>query len=52
MFVFAVARLGLAPADFWALSVAEWRALVLALAPRGVMGRADLDALIKQYKEQ
>jgi len=52
MFSFAVLRLGLAPRDFWALSVAEWPALIAAIAPQGGMTRADLDALIRNYTEK
>lgn len=51
MFVFAVLRLGLAPENFWRLGVAEWSALVAAVAPSGGMTRAELKALIEREKE-
>ncbi len=50
MFSFAILRLGLAPEAFWALSAAEWRALLDAVLPQGeAMTRDALKALIKQY---
>lgn len=48
MLAFAVLRLGLRPEDFWALSAAEWRALVDAVSPQG-MTRDALTALIERY---
>ncbi len=50
LFAFAVLRLGLSPAAFWALSIVEWRALAKAGAPvPQAMNREGLMALIKQY---
>jgi uncharacterized phage protein (TIGR02216 family) len=44
-------QLRLAPRDFWALSLPEWRAL---LNPKGVMpslARADLETLMKAHPD-
>lgn len=48
MFCFAVLRLGLSPQEFWALSAAEWNALIATAAPPA-MTRDALAALVKQY---
>ncbi len=50
MFCFAVLRLGLRPVDFWTLSAAEWRALIVAAAPGEAMTRDGLAALMRQYE--
>lgn len=53
MFAFAVLRLAITPADFWALSVSEWRALVTVLAPDAdVMDAAALGELMQTIEEQ
>lgn len=44
------ARLGIAPRDFWRLSVAEWRALTESDA--APMDRATLDDLTKQFPDR
>jgi uncharacterized phage protein (TIGR02216 family) len=46
-------RLRLAPRDFWALSLSEWRALVDGRFGRAApaMTRRDLDALMKAYPD-
>jgi hypothetical protein len=49
MLCFAVIRLGLSPDAFWALSAAEWRALINAAAPGETMTREALAALIDRY---
>ncbi|WP_428410010.1 phage tail assembly chaperone [Hyphococcus sp.] len=50
MFVFAVLRLGLSPDAFWALPVAEWRALLEAAAPQNeTMTRDALMQLINAH---
>jgi hypothetical protein len=48
-FAFAVLRLGLRPADFWALSLSEWLALVRASQGGTVkaLSRQDLEALLQ-----
>lgn len=45
--------LRLAPGDFWALSLCEWRALVEARfgCPAPALTRARLDALIRMYPD-
>ena len=46
-------RLRLAPRDFWALSISEWRALALGHFGRAqpAMTRGDLSALMKAYTD-
>ncbi|MDE2164102.1 MAG: phage tail assembly chaperone [Alphaproteobacteria bacterium] len=42
----------LAPAAFWSLSLAEWRALLAARRPRATpLTRAGLDALMQRYPD-
>lgn len=43
----------LAPADFWALSLVEWRALCAARFPAAAagLGRADLTRLMKEHPD-
>lgn len=41
----------LSPADFWALTPAEWRWLIEAGAPDAPR-RADLDALMRLYPDE
>ena len=49
MFSFAVLRLNVSPAGFWALSAAEWRALLSTALPAGTaMDRAALMQLMQQ----
>lgn len=49
MFSFAVLRLNLSPAGFWALSAAEWRVLLSIALPVGTaMDRAALMQLMQQ----
>ena len=45
--------MGLRAADFWALSLPEWRALCEARFPKAVMplGRADLETLVKAHPD-
>lgn len=47
---FALLRFGLSPAQVWALSLAEWRALT-AQAPTG-LSRTELDTLIRLYPDE
>jgi uncharacterized phage protein (TIGR02216 family) len=49
----AVLRFGLTPEAFWALTLAEWRALTLGAAAPALrpMSRADLDALLALRSE-
>jgi len=42
------ATLGVAPAAFWRLSVAEWRALT---AGEAGLGRGGLDALMRRFPD-
>ncbi|MCB2114442.1 MAG: phage tail assembly chaperone [Parvularculaceae bacterium] len=49
-FAFAVHSLGLAPEEFWALTVCEWRALAPDDAP--ALTRAGLVALIASYPDK
>ncbi|MEO1037927.1 MAG: phage tail assembly chaperone [Pseudomonadota bacterium] len=51
MLRFAVGTLCLPPSEFWALSLAEWLALVVTATDAG-LGRAELDALIDSYPDQ
>ncbi len=47
---FAVLRLGIRPADFWALTLWEWRALTGGAAqPGDVLQRSGLEALLGRY---
>jgi uncharacterized phage protein (TIGR02216 family) len=46
----AALRLGLAPADFWRLSLAEWRALTGGAVP--VLSRARLEALMARFPDE
>ncbi|MGJ3231312.1 MAG: phage tail assembly chaperone [Oceanicaulis sp.] len=50
-FAAAVTRFGLSPADFWALTLAEWRALAGGGAGSAPMRRAELDALLAASQE-
>ncbi|MEM8772636.1 MAG: phage tail assembly chaperone [Pseudomonadota bacterium] len=52
-FAFAVLRLGLAPASFWALTVAEWTWLLEASlgTPAEAMTAAGLNNLLTQYPD-
>ena len=45
----AAIRLGIAPKDFWRLSLVEWTALTGAAAP--VLGRAGLADLMTRYPD-
>ncbi|MEQ8435568.1 MAG: phage tail assembly chaperone [Oceanicaulis sp.] len=49
----AVLRLGMTPEAFWALTLAEWRALTLAAAAPALrpMSRAELEALLALESE-
>ena len=46
----AARRLGVAPAQFWRLSLAEWRALAAPNA-EGPMTRAAFDVLSRRYPD-
>ena len=50
-FRFAVTRLGLSPAAFWALTLAEWRALTAAAAAPPPLSREGLDALLAAHPD-
>lgn len=53
-FALGVLRFGLSPDAFWALSLAEWRALCAALgadAPPPPPDRQALDSLITQFPD-
>jgi uncharacterized phage protein (TIGR02216 family) len=50
-FVFAVRVLGLSPEAFWALSLAEWRALTASHQSAKPLARRDLDALLSRYPD-
>ena len=52
-FALGVIRFGLRPADFWALSLAEWLALLASLKPRrsAPPDRARLEALRAAYPD-
>lgn len=43
------ARLGLTPAEFWALSLREWRALTEGKPAEYPLRRAELEALIRHH---
>jgi hypothetical protein len=45
------ASIGIPPADFWRLSVAEWRALTEAAPETRAMERAALAGLMKDYPD-
>lgn len=45
------ARLGVAPAAFWRLSVAEWRALTGPGPANQSIDRAGFDALARQFPD-
>ena len=45
----ATLRFGIAPADFWRLSLVEWRALVDE--PADTLNRAALDALARAWPD-
>jgi hypothetical protein len=49
-FAYAISALGLSPADFWALTLAEWRWL-MPDAPTA-MTRAGLDTLLHLYPDE
>ena len=53
LFALGVLRFGLSPYAFWALSLAEWRALCAALGPvtPPPPDRQALDALIKDFPD-
>jgi uncharacterized phage protein (TIGR02216 family) len=46
-----IGRLGLRPAEFWALTPAELAVMLGAGAGRAPMGRARLDALMAAYPD-
>ena len=46
----AALRFAIPPADFWALSLCEWRALAGGAAP--VLTRGGLDALLRAYPDE
>ncbi|MEQ8405700.1 MAG: phage tail assembly chaperone [Oceanicaulis sp.] len=50
-FAAGVGRFGLSPAEFWALTLAEWRALTSRSAGPAPMRRAELDALLHLDRE-
>lgn len=45
-------RLGVMPADFWALSVREWRMLAARAAADGPMGRNDFERLTEAWPDE
>lgn len=47
----AVTRFAMSPAVFWALTLAEWRALTLSAQSPRPMTRAELQALILAHGE-
>ena len=49
-FLFAVVSLGLAPEDFWALTLKEWR--FLAPEESAALSRGGLDRLIALYPDE
>ena len=52
-FTFAVLRLGLAPSEFWRLSLTEWRTLIGAASPQGdALGAPQLHDLMKHYPDK
>ena len=44
-------RIGIAPAEFWALSVREWRWLTRAPGQNAPMARSDLEALSELFPD-
>ena len=48
---FAVARLGLSPETFWALTLSEWRALTAAPEAARPLSRDRLDALLAAHPD-
>ncbi len=48
--LYAAMRLGVTPADFWRLSVAEWLAIT-GMKQRGDFARADLTRLMAQFPD-
>jgi hypothetical protein len=46
------ASLGVPPRDFWALSLAEWRALTSAHAPPGGLGARDFARLADLFPDE
>ena len=47
----ASARFGLSPAETWALSLAEWRALTAPAPGAAPLTRAELDALLHLHPD-
>jgi hypothetical protein len=47
----AAQRIGVAPADFWRLSLKEWRALI-APPPGAGMSRSAFEALAQQFPDR
>jgi uncharacterized phage protein (TIGR02216 family) len=48
---FGVLRLGLAPDQFWSLTLAEWRCLTAGGDAGQALSRAKLDGLLAQYPD-
>lgn len=48
----AAVRLGLTPAAFWRLSVAEWRALTRAPGQASPLGRAEFEQLCRGWPDE
>lgn len=48
---FAVRGLGLSPNEFWALTLAEWRALTAPAPGSAPISRAHLDALLAAHPD-
>lgn len=53
-FALGVIRFGLSPADFWALSLPEWLALVrtLTLERTAPLSRTSLETLMDQFPDR
>ena len=47
----AAARVGLSPAETWALSLPEWRALTTPAPGAAPLSRAELDALLTLHPD-
>ncbi|MEL6325017.1 MAG: phage tail assembly chaperone [Pseudomonadota bacterium] len=47
----AAIRMGLNPAEFWRLSLVEWRWLVAGHSDSGAMTPQGLDALMQSYPD-
>lgn len=47
----AAGRFGLSPAETWALSLAEWRALTAPAPGAAPLTRAELDALLNLHPD-